>query len=186
MSTTQNLTKYTVMAKQFSTIQSIIKNELNNIPDQILIVNTNSQTLSFWEKSHCVTTFRISTSRYGIGNKENSFQTPPGIHSIVEKIGDGAPLGRIFRSRKDTGINWKPGMDEDNLILTRILRLKGLQKGINSGPGIDSFERYIYIHGTNHEELIGTPMSHGCICMKNDDIIKLFDTVKEGFIVFVD
>ncbi|NLW32092.1 MAG: L,D-transpeptidase [Fibrobacter sp.] len=174
------------MIHKISTISSIIQNELNYIPNQILTVDSHAQTMSQWKKSALIKKYKISTSRYGIGNKENSFCTPPGIHFIVQKIGDDAPPGRIFRSRIDTGVNWHPGMNEENLILTRILRLKGLQTGINSGPGIDSFERYIYIHGTNHEDLIGTPMSHGCICMKNDDIIELFDSVKEGTVVYID
>ena len=72
------------------------------------------------------------------------------------------------------------------MILTRILRLRGLEPGINSGPGIDSWERYIYIHGTNHEELIGTPISHGCVCMRNRDIIELYDSIQEETIVVID
>lgn len=130
--------------------------------------------------------FVVSTGRNGIGGREGSGQTPPGIHRIVQKIGDGAPPGRIFRDRNDTGVDWLPGRTGDNLILTRILRLEGLEEGINRGPGIDSFERYIYIHGTNQERLLGTPMSHGCICMNNGDIVSLFDSVKEGTVVIID
>jgi len=66
------------------------------------------------------------------------------------------------------------------------MRLEGLEDGINRGPNIDSFDRYIYIHGTNREEQIGTPISHGCICMKHNDIIKLFDIVTEDTIVIID
>ncbi|MDO5576090.1 MAG: L,D-transpeptidase [Fibrobacter sp.] len=174
------------MNQYFSAINTYIQNTLNYAPDQILVADSHSQTMSVLEHAHIVKKYTISTSKYGIGNKENSFRTPRGIHSIVEKIGAGAPAGRIFRSRKDTGINWSPEMSEENMILTRILRLKGLEPGVNSGKGIDSFERYIYIHGTNNEELVGTPMSHGCICMKNNDIIMLFDSVREGTIVFID
>jgi lipoprotein-anchoring transpeptidase ErfK/SrfK len=77
-------------------------------------------------------------------------------------------------------------MTEENLILTRILRLDGLEPGINKGEKIDSYARYIYIHGTNREDLIGKPMSHGCICMRNNDIIELFDSVEEGTLVIID
>ena len=130
--------------------------------------------------------YTISTSKFGIGNKEGSNQTPLGIHRIEEKIGDDAPSGRIFKSRMDTGENWHPGLTDDNLILSRILRLHGLEDGINRGPGIDSYQRYIYIHGTNQEEKIGTPLSHGCVCMKNREIIELYDLVEEGTIVVID
>lgn len=100
-------------------------------------------------------------------------------------IGHNAPAGRIFKSRIDTGIKYDQDTREENLICTRILRLEGLQPGINKGPGIDSYERYIYIHGTNREKEIGTPLSHGCICMKNTDIIALFNIVKENTIVVI-
>jgi UDP-N-acetylmuramate--alanine ligase len=70
--------------------------------------------------------------------------------------------------------------------LTRILRLEGLEEGINKGPGVDSFERYIYIHGTGREDLIGTPLSHGCVCLRNLDIIRLFGMVKESTLVYID
>lgn len=129
--------------------------------------------------------YDISTSKYGIGNVENSNQTPLGIHRIANKIGDNAPPGRIFKSRIDTGIDWCEDLTEENMVLTRILRLQGLEPGVNNGPGIDSFERYIYIHGTNREDLIGTPMSHGCICMRNKEIIELYDSVEEGTIVII-
>lgn len=155
-------------------------------PKRIILVEIASQQLHLIEDGQSILSFDISTSKYGTGNQENSNKTPTGIHLIEEKIGDGAPAGRIFKSRIDTGENWHPGLTEENIILTRILRLKGLEPGINSGPGIDSYDRYIYIHGTNQEDRIGTPNSHGCICMKNSDIIQLFDAVEEGTIVFID
>jgi hypothetical protein len=127
----------------------------------------------------------ISTSRFGIGNREGSNMTPPGLHRIEEKIGGGAVPWTIFRSRENAGEVWEKGMDDENQILTRILRLRGLEEGVNAGPGIDSYERYIYIHGTNREELIGTPMSHGCVCMKNDDVIRLFDMANVGTMVYI-
>jgi UDP-N-acetylmuramate--alanine ligase len=161
--------------------QSILK----FIPETYLSVNIQLQELYLVKKQMIQLKFPVSTSKYGIGNLENSYKTPLGIHSIVSKIGRGVPAGRIFIDRIDTGRTWKPGMQEDNLILTRILRLKGLEPGINAGKNIDSFERYIYIHGTGKEDRIGTPISHGCICMRNNDIIKLFDSVKENTIVII-
>jgi lipoprotein-anchoring transpeptidase ErfK/SrfK len=153
---------------------------------QFIFVDTAAQQLYLIENEIIVRSYAISTARLGIGNREGSCQTPSGIHRIVEKIGAGAPPGRIFKDRCDTGIDWQPGLTEDNLILTRILRLEGLEDGVNRGPGIDSYSRYIYIHGTNQESLIGTPFSHGCVCLRNMDIIELFDAVNEGIIVLID
>ena len=155
-------------------------------PDVFLFVNIASQLLLMVNNQNVGSAFPVSTSIFGVGNMAGSFKTPTGIHRIFEKIGAGAPEGRIFKDRQDTGIDWMSDMTGENLILTRILRLEGLEPDINKGPGIDSFERYIYIHGTNKEELIGTPMSHGCICMKNKDITELFDTVPEKTLVIID
>jgi len=147
------------------------------IPDIYLFVNIQSQTLSLVKHQVVSSVYPVSTSKYGTGNQKDSFKTPLGIHRIIEKIGAGSPPGRIFIDRKDTGKNWQNEITDENLIVTRILRLEGLEPDINRGENIDSYERYIYIHGTNKEELVGTPISHGCICMKNNDIIELFDTL---------
>lgn len=153
--------------------------------DTNIMVSTAQQQMYLHKNSEILQEFTISTSRFGIGNQEGSYKTPLGVHRIYAKIGKGAPMGRIFKDRVDTGINWDGSEAEDNLILSRILQLEGLETGVNKGPGIDSFERYIYIHGTNRESLIGTPLSHGCICMKNNDIIALFDLVEEGTYVYI-
>jgi hypothetical protein len=157
-----------------------------SIPEYFLFVNSTVQTLDIIHHGTAVASYAISTSKYGIGNREGSYKTPAGIHRIAEKIGGTAPARTIFKDRKDTGNVWSAEIeDEDNLILTRILRLEGLEPGINRGPSIDSYERYIYIHGTNKESCIGTPVSHGCICMKNDDIIELFNRVPEHTLVVI-
>jgi hypothetical protein len=155
-------------------------------PNVFIFVDSALQQLYVIRNSVSIHSFIVSTSRFGIGNQEGSFKTPMGIHRICEKIGGGAPSGRIFKDRCDTGINWGPENNGENLILSRILRLEGLEEGINKGSGIDSFERYIYIHGTNLETQIGTPISHGCICMRNNDIIALFTMIQEGTIVYID
>jgi lipoprotein-anchoring transpeptidase ErfK/SrfK len=129
-------------------------------------------------------TYVISTSKYGVGNKAGSNQTPLGLHKIVSKIGKDAPVGTVFKRRRKTGVIAQCYTRGD-LITTRIMRLSGLQKGVNKGWGIDSFRRCIYIHGTPEENLIGSPASHGCIRMKSRDIIDLFNIVKRGMIVFV-
>ncbi len=151
-----------------------------------LVVSIEKQTLLVCENETVVERYDASTSRFGHGNRENSLKTPLGIHRVREKYGAGAPAGRIFRDREDTGEDWDHSQTGDNLILTRILRLEGLEEGINKGEGIDSYERYIYIHGTGREDLVGTPLSHGCVCMRNLDVIRLFDLVPEGTIVYID
>ncbi|HWR72751.1 MAG TPA: L,D-transpeptidase family protein [Nitrospirota bacterium] len=151
-----------------------------------LVVSVETQTLLVCANGAIVERYNASTSRFGIGNRENSLKTPPGIHRIKEKYGAGAPPGRVFRDREDTGEDWDHGQNGDNLILTRILRLEGLERGINKGAGVDSYERYIYIHGTGREDLIGTPLSHGCVVLRNHDVIRLFDIVKEGTLVYID
>ena len=151
-----------------------------------LIVSIETQTLLVCSNDTIIERYDVSTSRFGNGNRENSLKTPIGMHRIREKFGAGAPAGRIFRDREDTGLDWDHSSSEDNLILTRILRLEGLEEGINKGGSVDSYERYIYIHGTGREDLIGTPLSHGCICLRNRDIIRLFETVKEGTPVYID
>ncbi|HYA87415.1 MAG TPA: L,D-transpeptidase family protein [Nitrospirota bacterium] len=159
---------------------------LNDSNEPFLVVSIEMQTLFVCNNDTIVERYEISTSRFGNGNRENSLKTPLGVHRIRGKFGAGAPAGRIFIDREDTGDDWDHGLNGDNLILTRILRLEGLEEGINKGAGVDSYERYIYIHGTGREDLIGTPLSHGCVCMRNLDIIRLFETVKEGTVVYID
>jgi UDP-N-acetylmuramate--alanine ligase len=151
-----------------------------------VVVSVETQSLLVCRNETVVERYVCSTSRFGNGNRENSLRTPLGLHRICEKYGAGAPAGRIFRDREDTGEDWDHRSPGDNLILTRILRFEGLEAGINKGPGVDSYERYIYIHGTGREDLIGTPLSHGCVVLRNNDVIRLFDTIKEGTLVHID
>jgi UDP-N-acetylmuramate-alanine ligase len=168
------------------TIHDAVAKHLSAPDEQYLVVSVETQTLFVCARGVVVDRFDCSTSRFGNGNRENSLKTPLGVHRIREKYGAGAPPGRIFRDREDTGEDWDHKQNGDNLILTRILRLEGLEEGINKGPGVDSYERYIYIHGTGREDLIGTPLSHGCVCLRNLDVIRLFDMAAEGAIVVID
>jgi len=119
-------------------------------------------------------TYPVSTSRFGLGTEPGSFKTPPGRFRIEKKIGDGAALGAVFKSRAPTGEIG--GLSSpDDLVQTRILWLHGLDP-----ENANTMERYIYIHGTNHEEEIGAPASHGCIRMRNADVAELYDLVTEG------
>ena len=114
----------------------------------------------------------------------NSFKTPLGMHSIQSMIGDGAETYSIFKARINTQLRSKvihEHIDTDNdFVTSRILWLTGEEPGKNSGTGIDSYSRYIYIHGTQEEGLIGSKASHGCIRMFNEDVIRLYDIVKKG------
>jgi lipoprotein-anchoring transpeptidase ErfK/SrfK len=169
-----------------STAERKITHALGSVPDRYLFVVTAGQKLFSIEKGSVIKEYPVSTSKFGTGNSEGSFKTPQGVHRVKEKYGHGAPAGRVFRDRIDTGEDWPVGAPGGNVILSRILRLEGCEDGVNRGPGIDSYERYIYIHGTNNEAAVGTPASHGCVCMKNSDVIELFDAVPEGTIVLID
>jgi L,D-transpeptidase YbiS len=122
-------------------------------------------------------TFPVSTSKFGLGTEEGSFKMPTGRFRIAEKIGAGEPLSSAFRAR----VPFQPTAGDlhgDDLVMTRILWLDGLD-----AANANTHSRYIYIHGTNHEELIGTPASHGCIRMRNADVAELFDLVDVGTLV---
>ena len=127
--------------------------------------------------------FLISTSAFGIGQTENSNQTPLGLHRIARKIGGGDMTGTVFRSRVPVGLSWQ-GMP-DARIAHRILWLEGLETGKNAGGAVDSFKRYIYIHGCGDELTLGRPASHGCIHMAAADLIRAYDLVQEGTLVWI-
>jgi len=121
--------------------------------------------------------FPVSTAKKGIGSEPDSLKTPLGWHRVCEKIGDGAAPGTQFVGRKPTGRVWQPTdpVEDKNLVLTRILWLDGEEPSNRT-----SKDRFIYIHGTNREDLIGTPASAGCVCLKNSDVIDLYSLVPVG------
>ena len=161
-------------------------NLLNNVE---IIVDISDQRLYLIENSRIIESYPISSSKYGEGSIENSFKTPLGKHIIKEKIGYGVALNTIFVARVNTNekANILRSLDdsEDDYVTSRILWLDGLEEGINKGEGIDSFNRFIYIHGTHEEGLIGQKASHGCIRMFNNDVVKLYDIVKKGTKVYI-
>jgi lipoprotein-anchoring transpeptidase ErfK/SrfK len=135
-----------------------------SIREQRLVVRRGDETLR---------SYPVSTSRFGLGTEEGSMKTPTGRFRIAEKIGGDAPSGTVFLSR----IPLKPGdpfPPTEDLVMSRILWLDGLE-----GDNVNTRERFIYIHGTKHEDKIGQPASHGCIRMRNEDVIELFDLVDE-------
>jgi hypothetical protein len=138
-------------------------------------VSLADQTLSLIDGDTILRSWPVSTSRFGPGTEEGSFKTPLGRFMVCEKFGDGEPRFTIFRSRQPEGL-WSPGDPNDaDLVLTRILRLDGLD-----ADNANTYERYIYIHGTNHEDRIGSPSSHGCIRMHNDHVLQLHDLTPLG------
>lgn len=134
---------------------------------------------------------QCASAENGVGSESGSQKTPLGWHAVAEKFGEGAPWGQVFRSRVATREIWKPGGNTvEDLVLTRVLWLDGTEPGKNrgkdaAGRNVDSKDRCIYIHGTNAEGRIGTPSSHGCIRLSNDDVIKAFSLIPEGCPVLI-
>ena len=152
--------------------------------NEFLYVGIRRQKMYHIKNNKIFSTYPVSTSSKGAGNNIGSFKTPTGLHFIVEKIGDNAPVATLFINKKNTGkvvpVNITEVSSNKDEITSRVLSLKGLQQGINKGKKYDTFARGIYIHGTSDEASIGKPSSHGCIRMKNDDIIELFDLLSVG------
>ena len=151
---------------------------------EFLYVGIRRQKMYHIKNNKIFSTYAVSTSSKGAGNNIGSFKTPTGLHFIAEKIGYNAPLATLFINKKNTGkvvsVNTTEVISDKDEITSRVLSLKGLQQGINKGKKYDTFARGIYIHGTSDEASIGKPSSHGCIRMKNDDIIELFDLLSVG------
>ncbi len=153
----------------------------------VILVSISKQKLYLIKGGKVVKIYLVSTSKYGIGNEEGSNKTPLGTHHICEKIGKNVKIGTIFKMGINTRRIAKIYTDstdlEEDPITARIMWLEGLEAGINRGKGIDLYKRHIYIHGTPEEGLIGQPASHGCIRMRNKDVIELFDLVSKGTLV---
>ena len=135
----------------------------------------------------CIRRYAVSTGERGAGERSGSLCTPRGRHRIRARIGAGAPAGAVFRGRRPTGEVWSrefaaahPGCD---WILSRILWLCGEEPGRNRGGEVDTMRRYIYVHGTGDDQPMGVARSHGCVRMRNRDIIELFELVPAGTMV---
>ena len=162
--------------------------------DYWILVLISKQKLYLMKGKEIVKEYPVSTGKNGVGFVDGSFQTPLGVHRICEKIGEGLPIGAVLKGRKFTGeiaeIEKRPIATGKDLITTRILWLEGLEEGKNKGYDedgrlVDTKKRYIYIHGTHEEGLIGTPASHGCIRMKNEDILELWEKVGKKTLVVI-
>ncbi|WLF85050.1 cell wall-recycling L,D-carboxypeptidase ElsL [Moraxella sp. ZY210820] len=133
--------------------------------------------------------YQISSGKNGIGEQENSGKTPRGWHKIAEKFGENMPINSVFVARQATGEIYSHELAKQypnrDWILSRILWLQGLEHGFNCGNGCDTYQRYIYIHGTPDSEPMGEPLSHGCIRMRNIDVIELFNLIPIGALVYL-
>ena len=156
-----------------------------SLPERLLVVDVERQRATLLDGETAVASWPVSTSRNGIGGTKGSYRTPPGWHRVHRRIGEDAASGTVFVSREPTGETWRGEAPDEDLILTRILTLEGLEDGVNRGPGCDSLERYIYLHGTNHEALIGRPVSHGCVRLSNRDVTELFTRLEKGDFVLI-
>lgn len=158
--------------------------------NDIVYVAAKRQRLYLIRDKKVIARYPVSTATNGVGNEAHSEKTPLGLHTINSKFGDNVPEGGIMKERRFTGrvapIITDPVDVEADDITTRILWLSGEEQGVNKGePAIDSRKRCIYIHGTPEEGLIGKPASHGCIRMKNSDVIELFNDVGVGMHVII-
>jgi hypothetical protein len=151
---------------------------------RLLAVHIGTQTLQLFEAGRLGRAWPVSTSRRPPSTVADSLGTPTGLHEIAARIGAGSPPGMVFQGRVPTGRHFREYPPEEqartNFITTRILWLRGLEPGLNAGPGVDSHARYIYLHGTNHEDRIGTPASGGCVQLRNLDMLEIFETARMG------
>ena len=157
--------------------------------DELLFISEKEQKMYHIQNDKIIDIFIISTSAYGTGNKAGSNKTPLGLHRIKEKHGKNTPLngrmnGRVFYGKIATIYNDTTKSKTDD-VTSRIFWLEGLEKGKNKGEGIDSYKRYIYIHGTSEVGRLGTPASHGCIRMKNKEVIDLYKIIEVGTLVLI-
>ena len=176
--------------------QNSIIERVNNYLDskyayenEILYVSIKQQKLYHIQNNSITKEYVISSSAYGIGSKSGSNKTPIGLHKIARKYGEKTPIngrmtGRVFYGDIATIYTDETKSKSDD-VTSRIFWLEGMEKGKNKGKGIDSFSRYIYIHGTSEEGMLGKPASHGCIRMKNKEVIDLYKLIEVGTLVLI-
>ena len=162
---------------------SRIKNEI------VIDIDVNKQQLSLLKGDDIVACYPVSTARNGSGQQAGSECTPVGWHTIRAKIGHNAKENTVFVGRRDTGEIFSEELRQNNperdWILTRILWLSGLEQGKNRGGEVDTMRRYIYIHGCPDNDSFSMPSSHGCVKMRNNDIIELFKKIDAGTRVMI-
>ncbi len=150
-------------------------------------ISISQQQLTLIDEQGETSKWSVSTAANGVGSKQGSGRTPLGRHQIKIKIGESAPENAVFVGRRATGEIYTAELaaaePQRDWILTRILWLSGLESGVNRGGDVDTLRRYIYIHGTPDSEPMGIPKSHGCVRMRNADLLELFDKVSPGTLV---
>jgi len=161
----------------------------------LLTVSVARQRMSLFEKRplgsqeprvpdyHFKRDFVVSTSRFGIGQVIHSNQTPLGLHRVAKKVGGGHPIGTVFKARQAIGLTWQG--QPDGTIVHRILWLEGLERGLNKGGDVDTFRRFIYIHGFGDELTLGRPQSHGCIHLAAADLMPIYEKLPVGTLVWI-
>jgi lipoprotein-anchoring transpeptidase ErfK/SrfK len=145
-----------------------------------IVISTREQKLAILDRGTLMATYPVSTSKFGLGDYLGSSRTPLGELEVAKKIGDNAPPGAVFKDRVRTGEIVAPNSPSRDPIVTRILWLRGRE-----AQNANAFGRYIYIHGTPEERLIGTPASYGCIRMRSTDIVQLYNIVGIGAAVTI-
>lgn len=167
------------------------------MPDQLqshdpgprVVIDLEHQTLDWFGGNGDHQRWPVSTALNGPGEADGSGCTPCGRHYVRALVGQGQPEGTVFVARRPTGETWTPELSRQqprrDWILSRIIWLCGLEKGVNRGGDVDTFRRFIYIHGTPDTEPMGEPLSHGCIRMRNRDVINLFGRLAPGIPVMI-
>ena len=171
------------------TVKDYIEDKYKISFDEVLYVSIAEQKMYHIKENKNVETYVISSSEYGTGSKAGSNKTPLGLHKVKSKFGEKTPIngrmiGRVFYGQIATIYTDQTKSKTDD-VTSRILWLEGQEIGLNKGKGIDSYKRYIYIHGTSEEGRLGTPASHGCIRMKNKAVIELYDKIKLSTLVLI-
>lgn len=161
----------------------------NQQAEQVIDIDVDKQQLSLLQGDSILASYAVSTAKNGVGQKNGSECTPAGWHTIRAKIGSDANENAVFVARRDTGEVFNEELrqqfPERDWILTRILWLSGLEQGKNRGGEVDTMRRYIYIHGCPDSDSFSMPSSHGCVKMRNKDIIQLFNKVNAGIRVLI-
>ena len=155
-----------------------------------ILIDLQTQRLDLFDSAGTrIRSYPVSTALLGAGERNGSGCTPRGLHCVRAKIGADQPCGAVFRGRRPTGEIWTQALalacPERDWILSRILWLSGCEPGRNRLGSVDTMRRYIYIHGTGDDQPMGVPRSHGCVRMRNADIIELFEWVSPGTLVSI-
>jgi hypothetical protein len=176
----------------FNDLYSEYFSKLNSLglkgSERCLLADIDKQEIAHFHQGKSEKVYPMSSSRQPPSCKENSLGTPWGLHVVCQKIGDDQKKNMVFEGRIPIGftaLECSLEKQKRNLITSRILRLDGLEIGVNSGGEVDTYSRYVYIHGTNHERNIGEPASSGCLQLKNDDVIELFEKISVGTHLYI-